>query len=135
MSVPRAIRGGGLFCAGGPSSIVHQTVSRIKNCFPFTDVYNITCGRAFRSARTSFRAFDPIRPSCPQQFSFFFSSFSLSFFSSFCPVTPGHPCHPGCCCCSSGSSRSSGWASLLQLIIWIGRPFANDHPDGPALLK
>ena len=28
-----------------------------------------------------------------------FGSFSFSFFSSFCPVTPGHPCHPGGCCC------------------------------------
>ena len=32
-SVLRAIRGGGLFCAGGPSSIVHQTVSRIRIVF------------------------------------------------------------------------------------------------------
>ena len=30
---------------------------------------------------------------------------------------------------------SSGWAGILRLIIRIGRPFANDHPDGLAICK
>ena len=34
-----------------------------------------------------------------------------------------------------GIMWSSGWAGLLQMIIRMGRPFANDHPDGPAFCK
>ena len=30
---------------------------------------------------------------------------------------------------------SSGWTSLLQVIIWIGQPIANDHPNGLAFCK
>ena len=64
------------------------------------------------------------RPSVCKNFFSSFPSFSFSFFSSFCPVTPDYPCHPG-----EPPSRpchhgwSSGWAGLLQMMIWMGRPF------------
>ena len=52
-------------------------------------------------------------PARPRQFS--------SFFSSLMP-----PRHPGCCCCC---------CCLLQMIIQIGRSFANDHPGASAFCK
>ena len=48
------------------------------------------------------------------------------------PWCPPPPRHPGCCCCCCWSS---GGADLLQMIIWRGRPFANDHPEESASCK
>ena len=85
-----------------------------------------------------------IEPS-PQQLSLFFSSCSFLLFllSSLSPLSsrpsvpsPSRPCHPPITLvvvvvvifvlllfC---------WASLLQMIIQMSRPFANHHPDGLA---
>ena len=41
------------------------------------------------------------------------------------PLSPWSPGHQGCCC----------WTGLLHMIIWRGRPLANDHPEGPASCK
>ena len=40
-----------------------------------------------------------------------------------------HPDGPSSC------KRLSGWIGLLQMIIRLDRPLANDHPDGPASCK
>jgi len=101
----------------------------------------------FRSARTSCTTFDCCaRPSLRENCFSSFSSFSISFFSSFSAVTPGQCCHPGdplprhwgcccyccwCCCCK----WSSGVADLLWTIMWICRLLANDHPKAPASCK
>ena len=100
-------------------------------------VWSSTFWCLFRSARTSYRAFDPVRdnfPSSPPP-----PFFSFSFFSSFCPVTPGHPCHPAAPpvtpvvvvvakCHPEGRASckcSLGWPALLQMIIRTDWPFAN----------
>ena len=98
-------------------------------------VWSSTFWCLFRSARTFYRAFDPVRdnfPSSPPP-----PFFSFSFFSSFCPVTPVTllpPRHPsGCCCCCC---KMSSWRmGLLQMFIRMARPLANDHPDGLAFCK
>ena len=83
----------------------------------------------FRSARISYRAFDVARPPVRNNFPssplpFFSSLSSLSPFSSLCPVTPDHHCHPGE---PTPSSR------LLLLLLLL--PFANDYSDEPAFCK
>ena len=65
----------------------------------------------FRSTRTSCTTFG-LSTSPPSTRKIFLSSFSFSFFSFFCPVTPGYPRHP-CYCCCFWSSRGAG---LLQMI-------------------
>ena len=72
----------------------------------------------------------------PQQFSFFSCFSSSSFLLPFllllllsCQPWSSSPCHPGCCCCCCCL------CCLLQMIIRMGRPFANDHPNEPIFCK
>ena len=75
----------------------------------------------FRFARTSCTTFDwsVCVPVCKN----FFSSFSFIF--SFCPVTPGHPCHPG----------DLPPVTPVVVVVRSSRPLANYHPEGPASCK
>ena len=72
----------------------------------------------------------------------------LNFFSSFYPVTPGHPCHPGdplpvtpVVIVVDHSNRpafckwSSRGVGLLQMMIRRNKPLASNHPEGPASCK
>ena len=72
------------------------------------------------------------------------SGSSFSFFSSFCPVTPGDPSPPPPQMFLLSLSMSLALALalalallllLLQVIIWRIRPIANDNPDGPVSCK